>query len=383
MGFFEQIRELNVEGYAKGGKTSSSGSSSKGDKDRSGTKSSSGKAASSSGGNAISNFFSNLFGGGGDDGGTPVSGSRTSSPVPTARPETVSIRTSSGPRDVSFTDYADIVKNPGGQRAMSYGFTPSDPLPYATPEVESAINMYRLRDQALDAGQPSFSYIDPATGETVNQRFDPITRATNMGILGAISGFTRNTILDQLNTPLSEYEGTGNAIGRFITRPGENVDRYVPVTNERGMLIGSMSVDANGNPIGYTGTQTTNAIFNDPNIDQAAAAAMINPFGPDDNDDNQVAAPQGPAIDPCPEGYTYDLETQSCKPDSLAPVATTPAPTTPAVAAPTLAPPPAPNYTPFSGIQAPTLTPASMSPMNFQPANLPTLGLPALNSFTP
>lgn len=384
MGFFEQIRKLNVEGYAKGGKTSSS-SSSKDDKDRSGTKSSSGKAASSSGGNVVSNFFSNLFGGGGDDGGTPVSGSRTSSPVPTARPETVSIRTSSGPRDVSFTDYADIVKNPGGQRAMSYGFTPSESLPSVTPEVESAINMYRLRDQAIDAGQPGFSYIDPATGELVDQRFDPITRATNMGILGAISGFTRNTILDQLNTPLSEYEGTGNMIGRFITRPGSNVDRYVPVTNRNGQLIGSMSVDAEGNPIGYTGTQTPHGVFNDPNIDQAAAAAMINPFGPS-NEDSPAAAPQGPAIDPCPEGYTYDLETQSCKPDAVAAEEEDPfdQPFTTAPAA--LMVTPAPNYTAVSPLQMPSLTPGAAPGLNFQTTPVQPIGFGpqmGIGSFAP
>lgn len=391
MGFFEQIRELNVEGYAKGGRTSSRGSSSKGDKDRSGTKSSSGKvdgpSVSKGGGfgSAVTNLISSIFGGGGDDGGTPVSGSRTSSPVPTARPETVSIRTSSGPRDVSFRDYADIVKNPGGQRAMSYGFTPSESLPSVTPEVESAINMYRLRDQAIDAGQPGFSYIDPATGELVDQRFDPVTRATNMGVLGLISGFTRNTILDQLNTPLSEYEGTGNAIGRFITRPGADVARYVPVTNERGMLIGSMSVDANGRPIGYTGTQTTNATFHDPNIDQAAAAAMINPFGPS-NEDSPAPAPQGPAIDPCPEGYTYDLETQSCKPDAVAAEEESPfdQPFTTAPAAPMVTP--APNYTAVPPLQMPSLTPGAAPGLNFQTTPVQPIGFGpqmGIGSFAP
>jgi len=387
MGFFEEIRKLNVDGYAKGGKTSSRGSSSKSDKDRSGTKSSSGKASTardSGGGNVVSNFFSNLFGGGGDDAGTAVSGSRTSSPVPTPRPESVSIRTSSGPRDVSFTDYVDIVKNPSGQRASAIGYRSPTPLPYASPEVESAINMYRLRDQAIDAGDPGFSYIDPATGETVNQRFDPITRATNMGILGAISGFTRNTILDQLNTPVSEYEGTGNAIGRFITRP-RGVDRYVPVTNERGMLIGSMSVDANGRPIGYTGTQTTNATFNDPNIDQAAAAAMINPFGPS-NEDSPAPAPQSPAIDPCPEGYTYDLETQSCKPDTVVAEEEDPfdQPFTTAPAAPMLTP--APNYTQVAPIQQPTLTPGTVPSLSFAPTPVQPITIGAqqgLGSFRP
>lgn len=399
MGFFEQIRQLNVEGYAKGGKAEKDTSkdqrdfgSSKGGKTAgpSAGKSDpvSGPSVGSKGqtSRSLGDFFGGLFGGGGDDGGTPVAGSRTSSPTPTPRPDRVNIPTAGGPRDVSFREYATISSDPTGLNARSLGYIPAGDLPSVSPEVESAINMYQLRDEAFDTGQPSYSYIDPATGELVTQELDFVTRGlNNMGILGAISGFTRNTILDQLTTPLSQYQGTGGAIGRFLTRPGENVNRYVPVTNERGMLIGSMSVDAEGNPIGYTGTQTTNAIFNDPNINQAAAAAMINPFGPD-NDDSPAAAPQGPAFDPCPEGYTYDLETQSCKPDAVAAEGDDPfdQPFVTAPAAPMVTP--APNYTAVPPLQMPSLTPGAAPGLNFQTTPVQPIGFGpqmGIGSFAP
>lgn len=388
MGFFEQIRKLNVEGYAVGGKAEKDTSKDQSDfgSDKGGKTAGpstgksdpvSGPSVGSKGGSnkSLGDFFSGLFGGGGgSDNVTAVSGSRTSSPTPTPRPSTVSIPTTSGPRDVLLSEYNTIMDDPTGINARSLGYTPgvTSTLPSVSPEVESAINMYRLRDEAFDTGQPNYSYIDPETGELVTQELDFVTRGLNtMGILGAISGFTRNTILDQLNTPVDQYQGTGNALGRFLTRPGENVDRYVPVTNDRGMLIGSMSVDAEGNPIGYMGTQTPHGIFNDPNIDQAAAAAMINPFGPS-NEDTPAAAPQGPAIDPCPEGYTYDMEKQMCVPDAAAgeeddffggwPTA----PTTPPPA-PTLPPT---NYTPVPPLTAPVLMPTIGAGFNFKPTSI-------------
>lgn len=392
MGFFEQIRKLNVEGYAKGGKTSGpddgfrGGSSSKSDKkttSMSASSKSSGKKSSASrdsGGGGFFGFtsFRDMFDGGGpgasraDSQPTRVSGSSASTRVPTPRPQTVSVSTGSGRRDVSFQDYADIARNPSGERARAIDYVSPEPLPTVTPEIEAAINEY------MQPKEPTI--------------FERGLRIMPMGgILGTLSDFTRSTIQDQLTTPVNTYEGTGlgvlggfgDRIGQAITRPRGNVASYTPVLNANGQVIGSMSLDESGNPIGYTGTRTTNATFGDPNINQEAAMAMISPFDQsrDDSDGpvSQVAATAAPAaaaptVDPCPEGYVLDPETQTCVPDPFSqPFQTqTPMP----MVTPTL------NYTAVTPIQAPTLSPGPMVPMTFQPVQQQPIGLASLNPFT-
>lgn len=359
MGFFEQIRKLNVDGYAKGGKTSSSGSSSKSDKDKtsmsasdkaSGRKSS---ASRDSGGGGFFGFTSvrDMFDGGGPgasrESSAPsrVSGSSGSMRVPTPRPQTASIMTGSGRQDVSFQDYADIARNPSGARAQALDYVSPRPLPSLDPQFESAINDYM---------QPR----EPSLLER-GLRMMPLG-----GILGGFADFTRSTIQDQLTTPMNYYEGTAgpgilSGLGRFATRPGANVDSYTPVLNENGQLVGSMALDAQGNPVSYTGTRTTNATFGDPRVDRDAALAMISPFQ-DTGGGGGLPQQALSMVDPCPDGYTFDETTRSCVPDTTAPTDFTPSNPTPAPA-PTLAPPPAPNYTPMQPVQAPTLTPGNLS----------------------
>lgn len=321
------------------------------------------------------------------DGGGPGRSGAQVPMVPTPRPTTVSLMTTAGPRDVSFQDYADIASDPTGSAAQAIGYVSPEALPDVSPEVEGSINEYVARNRALNEGASGYSYIDGATGERVYKSFDPVTRATNMGILGAVSRFTRNTIQDQLTTPLNYYQGSGNALGRFLTRPGADVDRYVPVTNENGMIIGSMAVDAAGNPLGYTGTQTTNATFNDPNINIEAARAMIDPFqnsGDDDNEPRPVDAaptePITPETPECPDGYKYDEATQSCVLDPFQQeFQQTPAYSGPYevagqyTAAPTVQVPALqPIGSPIT-IPAPTVTPITIAPQT--PAGLASLNV--------
>lgn len=385
MGFFEQIRKLNVEGYAKGGKAEkdtsrSPSTSSRADGKTPGPSSARSQAVSGPSvdkGGDRGGFFGftslrDMFDGGGPGASSAssapsrVSGSSGSTRVPTPRPQTASIMTGSGRQDVSFQDYADIARNPTGARAQALDYVQPAAMPALEPEFEAAINEYM---------QPR----EPGLLER-GMRIMPLG-----GILGTLSDFTRQTIQDQLTTPMNYYEGTGlgvlggvgDRIGRFATRPGKNVESYTPVLNENGQLIGSMALDADGNPVSYTGTRTTNATFGDPRVDKQAALAMMSPFdqsgGDSDGPVNQVAAAAGPAaaIDPCPEGYVMDPETQTCVPDPFA------QPFQTATPAPMLTP--APNYTQVSGIQAPTLSPGTM---NFQTAPVAPIGLASLNPFT-
>jgi len=147
------------------------------------------------------------------------------------------------------------------------------------------------------------------------------------------------------------YEPSGIASALGIANKA--TARYVPVM-DGGQIVGSLSVDANGKPLTYTGQRTANAKVMDPTIDQDAAKAKIAssqaaPMDfPDDNNNTQGAqAPMGGGgvnvgvFDPCPAGYVMDPNTQACVPDPVAPVA--PAPTPP--------PPPA-QFSPASSYTA-------------------------------
>lgn len=446
MGFFEQIRKLNVEGYAKGGKAdggkdSGGGKSSGGGKDSGDGKSSIGGGKSSTGGGKSSTGSSggksstgggksstgstsaggkSGFGGGSDSGSsTDFSGGKTQTAgatnyggstgkdtvsqqrastaptAPTPRPDYVTVATEMGPRDVLFDEYATISLDPTGINARSIGYVQPEALPEVSPEIESAINDYMNREPTFfDKALDYMSYVSPLAG------------LANMA-----AEFTENTIRDQLTTSPNTYAGTPapgilGSLGRAITRPSEDVDRYAPVTNQNGQIIGSMALDAGGNPVGYTGTQTPNATFNDPNMSDAqrqAASDMINPFnnmggGGDDNTPNMGQRAMDAAMQnfgqqepECPEGYMYDTTSQSCVPrPDMAPF--------PEIPTFTPAPPPMPDYTAAPTVQAPMLSPTTVpsvgipsvglnpmspAPVSFQPANTPTLGLPSLNPFAP
>jgi hypothetical protein len=310
----------------------------------------------------------------GGDGGS--SNAPRTSPVPTPRPQTVTVPTGSGPRDVFFNEYAEISRNPTGINARSIDYIQPGPLPSVSPEVESAINDYMNReptfmDKALDA----LAYVSPLAG-----------------VANMMSDFTRNTIQDQLTTPVNTYTGTRGpgilgGLGQAITAPGQNVDRYAPVTNQRGQIIGSMALDANGNPVGYTGTPTSQAVFNDSGMSPAqmqAAAGMVNPpdvGGSGDNETNMDgqainAAMQTFAQEPdCPEGYMYDTTSQSCVPrPEMSPF--------PEVQTFTPAPLPMPQYTGVGSLQAPTLTPGVAPGFNVAPTTVPPIGIASINPFT-
>jgi hypothetical protein len=437
MGFFEQIRKLNVEGYAKGGKADSGGKSSGGGKSSSGSKGtkSSGpddgfrggnstkgdktpgpvsspsspvsgpsvnKGGGGGGGGASSSpstpstggfggggggGSSNLAGGSGNDSlSTSATGKQQTArspsvPTPTPRPDRVTVATEQGPRDVLFDEYAKISLDPTGINARSIGYIEPDPLPEVSPEIESAINDYMNREPTfMDKALDYLSYVSPLAS-----------------IANTMSEFSQQAIQDQLTTPVNTYQGTGigttavgQRVGQAISRPNENVDRYAPVTNQNGQIIGSMALDAGGNPVAYTGTQTPNATFNDPNMSDAqrqAASDMINPFsnmggGGDDNTQSMGQMAGNAALQnftqqepECPEGYMYDTTSQSCVPrPDMAPF--------PEIQTFTPAPPPMPQYTASPSFQAPTLTPGIASGFNLTPTTMPPIGLASLNPFT-
>ena len=238
-----------------------------------------------------------------------------------------------------------------------------------------------------DANLTGQQYVDAVLGlgtKLDEPRFGPLSGMPTLQGLDSLLDMNQRRAYEQLT---GTYEPSGIASALGIANKATS--RYVPVM-DGGQIVGSLSVDANGKPLTYTGQRTANAKVMDPTIDQDAAKAKIAssqaaPMDfPDDNNNTQGAqAPMGGGVnvgvfDPCPAGYVMDPNTQACVPDPVAPVA--PAPTPP--------PPPAQfspasSYTAANPYTLPTLNPGPQTAFNVprpktQPITIAQQGLGSL-----
>lgn len=69
-----------------------------------------------------------------------------------------------------------------------------------------------------------------------------------------------------------DYRPSG--IARVLGIADSTTTRYVPVM-DGGQIVGSLSVDASGNPVAYTGSRPENATIMDPTINKEAAMGLI------------------------------------------------------------------------------------------------------------
>jgi len=275
-----------------------------------------------------------------------------------------------GTTNVSFEEYASLPRDDegfidlGSREAQLLDLDVQRPADYGTPEG------FALED-ALYFGEDSLrSRIEaPPTG------LESLFRKTTIGsILGPMADRQQQVMYNQLvqgpNYRGTPVQPTGNflvdAAGRFIGDRSfdQAASNYVAVT-ENGRVIGSLAVDAAGNPVGYTGTRSENAQIMDPNINAAAAASFIEPIGTGTQGDGPMAtAVAPPVVDPCPEGYRLDPETQACVLDVVEEVQPQPRPVQPPVQPGPMVPT---EVTPTSGYTQLGAMPA-LQPLMPQPA---------------
>lgn len=248
---------------------------------------------------------------------------------PTMRPTTITLPTTDpetgtrGTADVSFQEYADLPRDAEGfldltsPEAQLINLDVQRPADFGTPEG------FALED-ALYFGEDSMRsrMQEPPSG------IEGLFRGTMLGsTLGPMADRQQQIAYNQLvqgpnyrGTPIAP---TGNllydsAAGLFGDQSfDQDAMRYVAVT-ENGQVIGSLAVDAAGNPIGYRGPRSENAELMDPSVDMGAAAAFIRPEAAATGGDTPPPAAAMPAVDPCPEGYTFDPATESCVMDAAA-----------------------------------------------------------------
>jgi len=254
---------------------------------------------------------------------------------PTMRPTTISLPTTDpetgerGTADVSFQEYASLPRNEEGfldltsPEAQLINLDVQRPADYGTPEGYALEDMLYFGEDSMRSRMQ-----EPPTG------IEGLLRGTILGsILGPMSDRQQQIAYNQLvqgpnyrGTPIAT---TGNflydsAAGLFGDRSlDQDAANYVAVT-ENGQIIGSLAVDAAGNPVGYRGTRSANAQIMDPSIDPAAAMAFISPAQDAGGEGPMTTEVVIPAVDPCPEGYTYNPETQSCELDESAAEESTP-----------------------------------------------------------
>ena len=245
----------------------------------------------------------------------------------------------------------------------------ADPYGQST---ERGVNLTSGAQKMLDdADLTGQDYVDAVLGlgtKLDEPRFGPFSGAPTLQGLDYLLDMNKRRAYEQLT---GTYEPSGIASALGIANKATS--RYVPVM-DGGQIVGSLSVDANGKPLTYTGQRTANAKIMDPTIDQDAAKAKIAssqaaPMDfPDDNNNTQGAqAPMGGGgvnvgvFDPCPAGYVMDPNTQACVPDPVAPVA------------PATTPPPPAQFSPASSYTAAKpYTLAALNPGPQTAVNVPT-----------
>ena len=245
----------------------------------------------------------------------------------------------------------------------------ADPYGQST---ERGVNLTSGAQKMLDdADLTGQDYVDAVLGlgtKLDEPRFGPFSGSPTLQGLDYLLDMNKRRAYEQLT---GTYEPSGIASALGIANKA--TARYVPVM-DGGQIVGSLSVDANGKPLTYTGQRTANAKVMDPTIDQEAAKAKIAssqaaPMDfPDDNNNTQGAqAPMGGGgvnvgvFDPCPAGYVMDPNTQACVPDPVAPVA------------PATTPPPPAQFSPASSYTAAKpYTLAALNPGPQTAFNVPT-----------
>ena len=233
--------------------------------------------------------------------------------------------------------------------------------------IYSGFDIGNLQDQGVSYDDYTGSLEKLRTGLD-EPRFGPFSGSPTLQGLDYLLDMNKRRAYEQLT---GTYEPSGIASALGIANKATS--RYVPVM-DGGQIVGSLSVDANGKPLTYTGQRTANAKIMDPTIDQDAAKAKIAssqaaPMDfPDDNNNTQGAqAPMGGGgvnvgvFDPCPAGYVMDPNTQACVPDPVAPVA------------PATTPPPPAQFSPASSYTAAKpYTLAALNPGPQTAFNVPT-----------
>lgn len=260
--------------------------------------------------------------------------------------------------------------------------------------IYSGFDIGNLQDQGVSYDDFTGSLEKLRTGLD-EPRFGPLSGMPTLQGIDYLLDMNKRRAYEQLT---GTYEPSGIASALGIANKATS--RYVPVM-DGGQIVGSLSVDANGKPLTYTGQRTANAKIMDPTIDQEAAKAKIAssqaaPMGPiDDGNKSQVA--QGPMggggggnvgiLNPCPTGYVMDPKTQSCVPDPFqvpfAPAPTTGVPPTTTAAATTPYSPVSSYTQPLGGQMMPTLNPGPQTAFtvptpNTQPITLAQQGLGSL-----
>ena len=89
---------------------------------------------------------------------------------------------------------------------------------------------------------------------------------------------------------------------------GPTPTQFEPVYDKQGNLVGSAGMDAEGNVVSYSGDRTAN-LADGPVKDRVDAMNEINQGGPGDGPDIPEIE-----MDPCPEGFVMDAETNVCVP---------------------------------------------------------------------
>ena len=198
--------------------------------------------------------------------------------------------------------------------------------PYGMSTQSGAVLTNEATDMLDSAGASAQDYVDavdafgarldaPATGLAAISPF--------FGGIAALGKMDQRRAYEQLT---GDYRPSG--IARVLGIADSTTTRYVPVM-DGGQVVGSLSVDASGNPVAYTGSRPENATIMDPTINKEAAMGLIRGpeplFGSDSNDSDDgpgysmdlTAVGDSGVVDPCPEGYRMNPDTNVCEMDPV------------------------------------------------------------------